>query len=507
MQLLGAVLWRDVHVRDVLVLSGADDAKVNAIGILTCDRPELLARALESYAANATRHGADCTLVVMDDSRDASVRSENRSIARRAETRRVKVLYAGAEEKSAYADTLARVSDVSRELIRFALFGKRECGITTGANQNGLLLHAAGTRFVSADDDMLPCFACPRNERTRLEVAPRFSDPTEFAFFPDRQSVLTGSDWSEESVTALHAHFLGQSTGDLTNGASGRVVATLPGIVGDSGMYSPIGLLCTPSPETKSALLRGGDAYRLVTTSREVLRVASAPTLARTLPLMSGSLGIDATTLLPPFHPVLRNQDGIWGASLDLCVSGAHAIHLPRAMLHAPPERRGYSADVREAAGASRQSFLVLGIARTFRAASRDTSNNLRALGGHMRRVAAMPPQPYQTLVRDVFLQWAEGRARLMEHALDTAPNPPNEWKRDVHAHRESLRHAIDDGTLFLPGDLADGRSSEETLELSRVLVSELGKLFTAWPDLFEAAKSLRARGTLLARDESWAGS
>ena len=60
---------------------------------------------------------------------------------------------------------------------------------------------------------------------------------------------------------------------------------------------------------------------------------------------MTTFLGIDNRHLLPPFFPVQRNSDGIFGHMLRKCVDGSHVAFLPWILLHAPEPPRSFTPD------------------------------------------------------------------------------------------------------------------------------------------------------------------
>ena len=56
---------------------------------------------------------------------------------------------------------------------------------------------------------------------------------------------------------------------------------------------------------------------------------------------MTTFFGFDNRLLLPPFFPVQRNADGIFGLVLQKCVDGSRVAFLPSVLLHAPAGSAG----------------------------------------------------------------------------------------------------------------------------------------------------------------------
>lgn len=54
--------------------------------------------------------------------------------------------------------------------------------------------------------------------------------------------------------------------------------------------------------------------------------------------------------------------------------------------------------------------------------------------------------------------------------------------------------------TFGIPTDLLPRRTAEDALALAKHLVHRFGELLIAWPDMVDAATSLRAKGIQLAQ-------
>ena len=115
------------------------------------------------------------------------------------------------------------------------------------------------------------------------------------------------------------------------------------------------------------ALRRMSATYHAATRAREIVRSTPAYTVSDADDLMAGSLGLDLdiTKPVPPFFPVLRNEDGLFGSHLRLTAPDARLGFCPIALLHAPPDVRVNAADAKTR-GAGRLScvdLVLLGLA------------------------------------------------------------------------------------------------------------------------------------------------
>ncbi len=87
------------------------------------------------------------------------------------------------------------------------------------------------------------------------------------------------------------------------------------------------------------------EAYRTASTSRELVRHVASYTPGHPEPCVTMCAGMDNRDLLPPFFPICRNEDGIFGYMLGRCVDETYAGHLPWAIEHSPVGQRTCNAE------------------------------------------------------------------------------------------------------------------------------------------------------------------
>jgi hypothetical protein len=76
---------------------------------------------------------------------------------------------------------------------------------------------------------------------------------------------------------------------------------------------------------------------------------------------MTGFFGFDNRVLLPPFFPVQRNADGIFGLILQKCMKGSYIAFLPSVLLHEPAAERMFESDqIWTDAGSVRMADVVI---------------------------------------------------------------------------------------------------------------------------------------------------
>jgi hypothetical protein len=475
---------------------------ITAVGIVTRDRLRSLVACLESYLANCQRHGRSPEFVVADDSNAEAADRTRAALRRLADQFTARIRYAGQHEKIRFADALAAESGVEPEIIRFALFGDARCALSVGANRNGLLLVTPGSLMLAVDDDTLCRIAAAPEHEAALSFFSGY-DPSELWFFPDRARATRFVSFTNVDVVGCHESLLGSAVADLGGPSEpdGRVTMTLNGLVGDSGMASPRYYL-TLTGASRDRLVASPQAYRSGLESREILRSARQPTITRGPFCMTTFLGLDNRWLLPPFFPVQRNSDGIFGIMLQKCVDGSHVAFLPWVLLHAPKPPRVFAPeDLWADARAVRTPDIVLAsvLSHEPRAGLATTATRLADLGKHLRWLGALRLPDFEAHV--LSLQQFRNLAfvTVLQSQLQAHGSSPRFWADDMERMVELMSKASTAQDYLVPRDLRQGRDTTAARLLGQELVGKFGELLEAWPDLVAAATRLRLNGSPMA--------
>jgi hypothetical protein len=439
----------------------------------------------------------------MDDSLSAGAEERTRAALRELADRfKTRIRYAGRKEKSRFAAALAAESAVPREIVDFALFGDASCERSTGANRNCLLLDTAGSLLLSVDDDTLCQIAGAPERETELSFFSGY-DPTELWFFPDRARAIQSVSFVDVDALGCHEALLGSDVAGLGGPPeeSGRVTMTLNGLVGDSGMASPRYYL-TLTDESRDRLVASPEAYRSALESREILRCVRQQAITDGPFCMTTFLGLDNRLLLPPFFPVQRNSDGIFGMMLHKCVEESHTAFLPWILLHAPESPRVFTpGDLWADAGAVRMPDLVIDsiLSHESHTGNLPAAERFAALGKHLRWLGSLNSPEFEARLRSVQQFRNFAFSTVLESQLRTYGGAPGFWANDVRRMIELMSKASAAEDHLVPRDLRQGRDAGEARRLGQELIGKFGELLVAWPALAAAATRLRVNGFPLA--------
>jgi hypothetical protein len=495
---------------------------LDRIAVITSDRPASLATCLRSYR---DRYGADIELIVFDDSADAATRAENKRVAAQAAAGG-RIFYAGEDEKRRFVSELAATSGVDADVVSAAVAEFDGCSFHGGANRNAALLDAAGGAVLMVDDDTTARAARPIDAGDALRLSSR-SDPWSLHFFACVEDALDAADWRDADLLAWHRRFLGSSPAacafgpaargmplpldpdgvalDLNEADSaliaafsrgrGRVVVTCAGMAGDSGMGGPLSFLWLQGAE-RERLLEDYESYRV---TRAVHRGAGVATISNTHFLMTPHVAFDVRGTIPPFSPVLRNEDGAFGNMLRMCEPESYTAFLPWSVEHAPPNPRAGDFDqVFRSVGRAYANSIIRDLAHRYEPAPgvTDAAMRLRSFGRYLTALGAMSPADFDALVRYQIIAAVGRRIEMLTRTIDLNSGQPERWAEDcATAMAEGLRVLTEDALVVedIPGDTPDERHRR-----FQRLLHRFGRVIDAWPALLEAAADMRVARPLV---------
>jgi hypothetical protein len=493
--------------------------------VVAAGRPDALSRAVSSWREHLEASGRSAALVVSDDSVSPLAEAECRAVlAGAARGWPGGVTYVGRPARARLVDRLA-AAGIPPSVAAFGLLDPLAVGHTSGAARNAATLATLGHLVFSADDDTVCAPAAPR--RPAPGVALRAGRaPGDLWTFASRHEAMNALPESIAGVLATHERMLGRPAscvvrreangpggvmiGDRAGSvasrtaAGGRVAVTVSGLVGDCGWGAPFGFWRHPlgllllEGAALEPLLASLDAYRATASRREIARVVDRPTLSDDAGGMTTFVGLDNRDGLPPFVPVRRGEDLVFGATLWHATSSVYG-HVPQALVHAPVERRPFApGETLRTAGALDTAKLFLAAIEI--AAVEAPGGNLAALGRSLAAIASDPPDVFDARLRAHLLEQSSRHAAVVEQAIEAAPRSAPWWAEDLRAFVTREHDAAAEREATLPLDLVEGRGVEAARALSRRLVRQFGELAEWWPEITRAVADLRAGGVAAER-------
>lgn len=502
-----------------LAATPAEPRQVSILGIPTRDRPELLARALGSYAANLREYGRDVQVVVVDDSRQPDSRAANCAAALRVKKEfGIEVTVVDREWRGRYAQRLAAESGVALEVARFAVLGDARCGMSYGAARNTLQLLSTGKMAVHVDDDTL-CRQWQASKRSPCTRSVDDDGGTQYWYLPDGLEACAGVEPVNIDFLGGHEALLGASSWELAARLTAGTVAveindpsrawnvcnrncadasgigvTLGGSVGDSGIRNSWPRLFFEGPSF-DRLVVDELSYRDRLATRRVMRLAPRATVTDSPLCIGMNLGLDNRRLLPPFMPVQRMEDGIFMTILRRCRPDLRVGHLAIAVEHRPEGRTRRDRLDFERVGREYQvndclQWCILSAAAGQR---RDTPDqNFRPLGRYLEEFAELRAWEFEAQLQLAAARVLNQQIIALEGRLESSGQRPTRWAEDAKRYLQALRFGLTLADLVVPKDLEG--SAEDRVVTLQALTGCYGSLLRQWSDLCQAAERISGR-------------
>jgi hypothetical protein len=511
MALLAELLRRKLLVSDeeLLQVQRISDGRRRAIAnfaIVSSGSPILVRRALESHMQNFRRYDRTIGGIVFDDSTNEDARLVCESLVNEYKNN---IRYVGKKEKALYR-TLLVEQGIPESVATFTLFGDRTLsGCQTGANRNCSLLDTAGEMFLTVDDDVVCRTARSGTLSPKLLIANE-AYPRNRTTFVDRQAAIDAALWSDTDVVAAHEDALGltlpefvtqwTSSGgrvDIQSACDhqiadlylnrGRICATMPGIVGDSGEYSSATLL---NDAIRHGLVHSGEYCELALRSKEIVGISPGYSLNHQGTCMAYSLGLDNRELLPPFLPVFRSEDSFFGKLISSCFPGSYWMHLPLAVLHDKQSPGQYCRRADHVRVPELISALILRHSESGLTLS--PVSNMEVAGKSLYGVSQLPPMEFSREIDNCIRRELIGRSQSLGKTLADSPEMPEWVKANLQNCRDTIQTKIERSAF----DLEDlDHSAGDRLQVVRRIVRSTGELLAYWPQMIAISAELRSSG------------
>jgi hypothetical protein len=368
-------------------------------------------------------------------------------------------------------------------------------------------------RFVLLVDDDVSCaFGRPPAREEGIAVQGR--TPIGF-WFPEPG--MSGPDLlSRAAVEPFEAYeeLLGRRVADLgpcdTSAASAtalreieagraRVVAVQCGLAGDAATGS-MGHYLLLGGRQRDRLLRTEEVFRHAAHSRQVLMAPPRMGVTDDHSVMSFALAVDLREVVPPFFANGRNADGLWGALLRRSLRGGFLGHLPIAAEHRPPERAGGPgagfSNVAEVGGNDLLFRAVL--ATSLEHCDPRPEAAMKSIGRRLLHWAALPDASFHELLRVHLARTRSIDLVRLRVQLETYGDDPTWWAAEVRHAIAELERAIVGDDAGRPQDYLRAMGPDLGASHFQQMVGSYGALLMAWPDLLDAAASLRDAGVLI---------
>ncbi len=412
------------------------------------------------------------------------------------------ISFIGRKEKFALRRALRTLCDDS--LLKFA-FRPGASG-----NRNIILLLTSGENVLFVDDDMVCDVWKLRSHRSAIALGGHV-EQRDIRFYTRREDVCNSLVPAGVDLLQAHEMVLGRTVRSLTTSKElsvdlrqacehlreaargarpGHVRLTFTGIAGDGGITYPDRFLLSGG-SWKVVLAASRTSFETAFRSREICKVSRRYIVMHEFACMTGCMGLANTSIAPPFLPVGRNEDGLFGATLAAIDMETLGCHVPYAVIHASARPPWYSHERFPSASETRSADLLISLinacARRLRAI--DTRRRLTSLGQWLQSLAALPKPDFVSVISLATLRTRERELTVIDAAL--ANNGyPSYWRRDLQSYRTALLKNVRKPSFLLPVEFHGAPTISAGYDEFRKLVHSAGRLYVEWPGVWMKAKT-----------------
>ncbi|WP_139240414.1 glycosyltransferase family 2 protein [Fodinibius roseus] len=487
--------------------------RIAVMGIPTRNRPKLLTRCLKSHLKNLHRHQRECTILIVDDSDEQACMDANRqAVGEMCRRYQLPFHWIDRTARYSFANVIAKISGAPIEVVRFGLLGDLRCGIRTGASRNTLLLLAAGELSLQVDDDTICNIVRPPDSTDGIALSSE-AECNQYWYYDNLDQALAQSYREEGDILSLHEALLGKHPAQLIEQhdsvkidhlgntllkkleqPEATVAFTMAGALGDWGMHRHWPRL--GSEGRYQRLVENPDSYRDYLRTRQLFRGINQPTISDGMFCISMHIGLDTSELLPPFMPVQRSSDGIFGRLIHSCFPSLCQAYLSHGIVHAPigrPEK----VDISQALGVGPLrspdilKAILLAPAQLW-PIGEDLPKNLQTIGSFFSDLSQYPIFEFKMRVKNYCIKRLQMQMNYLQQCLDQRWDAPEYWKKDVKRVISNFQELMIQEDMCIPCDLPG--TPEERMVIFRDLLGKFGRLLIHWPAIWEAAVQIREK-------------
>jgi hypothetical protein len=374
----------------------------------------------------------------------------------------------------------------SRDLLEYALLRPTD-GPGWGCNVNVSMLLSAGGFLLSTDDDILCRPAIPVGTTYTDRVVPHDSStPSLMRYYRNREELLRSVTPMEIDLVAAYLALLGKKAGELLAEIpdemtpEDKVYLVSPGTYGDTAMGNSVNTVILEGASRQRLHEEGYEQLRL---SRNLVRIATAPTLTKGLTFMATQFAADNRTPLPPFMTYGRNIDGAAATALRILYPKSLNGHLGAGLYHNPPvERIAVEADLSTPKRALSELMMALMMGSIPPAEMSNTSERFAHMGQCLQEVASLATGKFVEITHEMVsrLQYPK-YLNLLEMKEQHAGESPR-WDRDM----EQLLLNMEE-TFREPMSLFDTQGCGLPPAKAQWHLAMYGQLLEAWPKMHRA--------------------
>lgn len=483
------------------------DSHIGYLATTTRNRVVSLKNSLKSYISNLKENNRKIGIMIFDDSKDERTEKDYQDmLSELKKGNDIDFFYFGQNEKNKLVNEITKVSKVSREIVNFAL-SSDWFDFSAGANLNRMLLTTSGSSAFVFDDDTY-CRTMVSSEYSSgvefvKDIDHSLSHPFEIISCNDRENCLKVLNGEKKDLLKEHEMILGQSINkfnfnnidkkELRINNNGKIILSINGFAGDCGWISPSNYLFFTG-KSLERMTESESLYRNTFNNRNIVRYVNKITISdRSSNFMTTSFGIDNRKLLPPFLPVARGQDLIFGTMLSKCFENNYIGYIPVALFHSPVEDREFlKEEIWKSAGGADFGLILNILIKTFDFghSTLDGKEKLIKFGKYFEDIGKINRNDFEEFIYLKVLEEISSIITVLENRRELFKNVEY-LAKDYELFIEQLRNTFSNKDSYIPLDVFFKRKKEDAINLFQEIIFKFGFLMKTWTEIWEASKKI----------------
>ncbi len=492
----------------------ATDLPRTRVFIITCDRPAAVQRLVQSmlFAGNLSRHEE---LFLVDDSRDPENAELNRQLVEQFNlTSPRDMRYVGTAQQELLLNALIEELPEQESGIRFLIDRKRWADKKSyGLARTLCLLLSIDKRAIVMDDDVI----CAAVASPYKSEGITFGDTArEVEFYTSEQDILARTEKMDTDPLTGHAHCLGltmaQAIAKLGAGglkpadleganaaflsqwqADSPVIITQTGSMGDPGTPGTEWIYSI-DPASSKRLFASPNGLDGALANRHYWMGQPKPQFTK-MAVISQVTGMDNAKLLPPYFPVFRGEDYLFGAMVEYLHPQSTVLEYDWCVPHFPIEDRSGNAISSKDIGKDRFNPSKYITDHTLYETGVSAQTRLSGLSQLLKELGETSHRGLLTRYRTELAEAQSSQIkRLAAKLADGTPRTPA-WQTHLQESMNKLTQALPEHPkLENINGIPEGYGAQVILDEFSTYTGEFAMALDGWATIRGAAKLISAQ-------------
>ena len=409
-------------------------------------------------------------------------------------------------------------NNIPPEIIDFGLTDVFRAGKALGINRNIALLDNIGRIIISNDDDVSNHFIRSPCYRPGIKLS-SVVNPRRMQLYESREALMDDIEPIDIDVVAEHGFYLGKTIGEIVKKEErksgpvdipsamfcevencfddgGTVIITLPGIFGVNTGKIPSSFLMWKPGAPEYGNDGKGEYYKKIL-STECIYTPPVTTITDRAYLTTPHFGLDARNLLPPFFPIFRGQDKIFGLLTKRCFPHYYYLYPSYAIFHKRRDSHTFDrGDLIKLNNSFSFQFSLLLDTCITTPLGKGLTCSLHEIGILLERFALQSDSDFTGCLRELFADYFTNYVDFLSSLKDRSSTEPQWWLEDVERYRQAVLAASRREDIIIPDEIKSLTGSfDGAVRFYKQLLSNYGKLCRHWEVIVEVARECEMPG------------